>query len=92
MQIWFQKFAFFSLKSPSVTQRSISQENAFEKSKKSIDLSCNTIGLHNPFILIENNVQVFNIAKFEFKVIVEPMGKNTYLWLHNIYALKFGFR
>ena len=48
---------FFTVKSPSVTQRSVSQENAFKKEQKPVALFffCRTIGLNNSFTLIENN-------------------------------------
>ena len=35
MQIFLLNFTFFTSKSPCVTQRSVSQENAFKKSKNS---------------------------------------------------------
>ena len=74
----------FTVKLPSVTKRLVFQENAF---KKSNNLSAfffffffhKTIGSNNSFIPIENNFQVFKIAKFEFKVTVHCglWGKNT---------------
>ena len=49
-------FTFFTVKSPSVTQRSLSQENAFKKEQKRVDIfSRQTIGSNNSFTLIENN-------------------------------------
>ena len=48
---------FFTVKSPSVTQRSVSQENAFNK----------TIGSNNSFTLIEKENQVFKIAKCDLR-------------------------
>ena len=36
MQISLPNFVFFTLKSPSFTQRSVSQENAFKKNKKPV--------------------------------------------------------
>ena len=47
---------FFTVKSPSVTQRSVSYENAFKKSKNPSPLffSCKTIGSNNSFTLIES--------------------------------------
>ena len=61
---------FFTVKSPSVTQRSVSQENAFKKSKNPSPLFRKTIGSNNSFTLIENNFRFFKIAKFEFKVTI----------------------
>ena len=61
------EFAFFTVKSPSVTQRSVSQENAFKTSKKTP---------YNRKSLFYSNwkqSQVFKIAKFEFKVTVHPV-------------------
>ena len=48
-------FAFFTVKSPSVTQRSVSQENAYKKSLNTSPLFHKTIGSYNSFTLIENN-------------------------------------
>ena len=39
MQISLPKFAFFSIKSPNITQRSVSQENAFKKEQKPFGFS-----------------------------------------------------
>ena len=49
------QFAFLTAKSPSVTQRSVSQENAFKKSKHPSPFFRKTIGSNNSFTLIENN-------------------------------------
>ena len=46
---------FFTVKSPSVTQRSVSQENAFKKSKNPSPFFRKTVGSNNSFTLIENN-------------------------------------
>ena len=46
----------FTAKSPSVTQRQVSQENALKKSKKP---SLKTTGLNNSSTLIENNFMFF---------------------------------
>ena len=59
---------FFTVKSPSVTQRLVSQENAFKKSKNPLPFFSKTIGSSNSFTL--EQFQVFKIAKFEFKVTV----------------------
>ena len=48
-------FAFFTAKSPSDTQRSVSQENAYKKSKNPSPFLHKTIGSDNSFTLIENN-------------------------------------
>ena len=55
IQIFLTNFAYFTIKSPSITQRSVSQENAFKKSKNPLAFCCKTIGSNNSFILIENN-------------------------------------
>ena len=47
-------FAFSTVKSPSFTQRSVSQENAFNKSKNLSPFFRKTIDSNNPFTLIEN--------------------------------------
>ena len=61
-----------TVKSPNVrpTQRSVSQENAFKKSKNMLPFFRKTTGSNNSFTLIENNLRFFKIAKFEFKVTV----------------------
>ena len=46
---------FFTVKSPNITQRSVSQENAFEKSKNLSPFLRKTIGSNNHFTLIKNN-------------------------------------
>ena len=48
-------FAFSRAKSPSVTERAVSQENAFKKRKYSSPFLNKTIGLNNTFTLIESN-------------------------------------
>ena len=55
MQISLPNFMFFTVKSRSVTQRSVSQENVFKKSKNLSAFLCKTIGSNNSFTLIENN-------------------------------------
>ena len=52
VQIFFPNFAFFTVKLPSVTQRPVSQDNAF---KKPVAFFREAIGLNNSFTLIENN-------------------------------------
>ena len=54
----FPNFASFTLKSPSVTQKSVSQENAFKKSKTPSPFFRNTIGSNNSFTLIKNNFRI----------------------------------
>ena len=56
IQISLPNFAFFTIKSPSITQWSVSQVNAFKKSKNPSPLFRRTIGLNNCFTLIENNL------------------------------------
>ena len=45
----------FTVKSPSVTQRSVSQENAYKKSLNPSPFLHKAIGSDNSFTLIENN-------------------------------------
>ena len=61
---------FFTVKSPTVTQRSVSQENAFKKSKNPSPFLRKTIGSNIFFFSNWKQFQVFEIAKFEFKVTV----------------------
>ena len=70
-------FVFFTIKSPSVTERSVSQENAFKKSKNPSAIFCKTIGSNNNSVtVIENNFRFLRLQNFEFKVRVHwPMGK-----------------
>ena len=49
------QFGVFTVKSPSVTQRSVSQENAYKKSQNPSPFLHKTIGSDNSFTLIENN-------------------------------------
>ena len=58
---------FFTVKSHSVTQRSISQENVFKKSKNLSAFLRKTTGSNNSSTLIEKKFQVFQIGKFEIK-------------------------
>ena len=55
IKISLSNFAFFTVKSPSVTQRSVSQENAYKKSENPSPFLHKTIGSDNSFTLIENN-------------------------------------
>ena len=48
-------FAFFTVKSPIVTLRSVSLQNAFEKSKNPSPFFLKTIGSNNFFTLTEHN-------------------------------------
>ena len=73
---------FFTVKSLSVTQRSVSQENAFKKLQNPVAFffSLKTIGSNNSLTLIENNFGFFMIAKYEFKVTTlntEAYGQNA---------------
>ena len=49
------QFCEFTVKQPSVTQISVSQENAFKKSNNPSPFFRKTIGSNNSFTLIENN-------------------------------------
>ena len=51
----FPIFAFFTVKLPSVTKRSVSQENALQIAITYHFFFCKTIGSNNSFTLIENN-------------------------------------
>ena len=55
MTDFLSEFCVFSAKSPSVTQISVSQENAFQKSKRPSPFLHKTIGSNNSFTFIENN-------------------------------------
>ena len=60
---FFSQFCiFFFVKTPSVTQRSVSQENAFKKIKKPLPFFHRTISSNNSFTLIENNFWFFKIV------------------------------
>ena len=48
-------FEFFAAKSPSVTQRSVSQESVYKKSKNPSPFFRKTIGSYNYSTLTENN-------------------------------------
>ena len=57
----FPILVFFTVKSPSVTQRSVSRENAFKRLKESKNPSAflrKTIGSNYSFTLIENNFRL----------------------------------
>ena len=49
------QFCVFIVKSPSVTQRLVSQKNAYKKSSNPLPFLDKTIGSDNSFTLIENN-------------------------------------
>ena len=51
------QFCVFTVKSPSVTRRSVSQGNAFEKSKNPSHFLLKTVGSNNSFTLTENNLR-----------------------------------
>ena len=65
---------FFTVKSPSVTQRSVSKENAFEKSKNLLPFFLKTIGSNNSFTLIENN---FRFLRSNLLFLTMSKGINT---------------
>ena len=83
----FPNLHIFTPKSPSVTQRSVSQENAYKKSKNPSPFLRKTIGSNNSFTLIENDLRFLKIAKFEFKVTVHfsLWVKCTQLWALNLH-------
>ena len=67
---------FFSAKSPGVTQRSVSQENAFKKSKYPLPFLHKTIGSYNSFSLIENNFRFLRQLSFNSRYnILWSIGK-----------------
>ena len=76
----FPILCFFIMKTPSVTQRLVSQE----KSKPNWHFR-KIIGSNNSFPPIENNFMFFKIANVEFKVAVHSglWAKCTQLWLLN---------
>ena len=55
MQIYFPNFMFFTVKSPSVTQRLVCQEKAYKKEQKPVGFVRKTIGSNNSVTLLENN-------------------------------------
>ena len=61
-----------TVKSPSVTRRSVSQENALKRKKHQnpVTFFLKTIGSNNFVYSNSKQFQVFKIAKFEFKVTV----------------------
>ena len=73
MQVSLPNFALFTVKSPDVTQRSVSQEKRAKTCR--FFFSAKTIRSNNSFILIKKQFQVFKIAKFEFTVTLWPTGK-----------------
>ena len=58
IKILFPNFVSFTVKSPGITQRSVSQENAFKKSYNLSPIFCNTIDSNNYFTLIKNKFRV----------------------------------
>ena len=75
------KLCIFYCKITSITQRSVSQEKCYKKSK-SPSFFCKNIGSSNSFTLIKTNFRFFKIARFEFKVTVHCSlwAKCTQLW------------
>ena len=63
-------FFFFTTTSPSVTQRPVSQENTFKKSKKPVGFFFSQTMGSNDFLFQLKIISVFKLAKFEFKVTV----------------------
>ena len=82
-RISLSNFAFFTVKSPNVTQRSVSQENALRRAKtRRLFFPHKTIGSNNyftPALSSWNQFQVFKKAKFGFKVTVQGIafGQNA---------------
>ena len=60
-------FAFFTVKSPSVIQRSVFQENAFKKSKNPSAFLRKAEGSNNCLTLIENNFKLFRYRSLNSK-------------------------
>ena len=54
---------FFTIKSPSVTQRSVSQENAYKKSWNSSPFLRKAVGSDNDFTPIENNFRFWRYSE-----------------------------
>ena len=88
IQIFLPNFAFFSIKSPSITQRSVSQEKAFKKSKTHrfffsfFFFFLQNYGLKYLFYSNWKQLQVFEITKCELKVTIHYSlwAKCTQLW------------
>ena len=62
------QFCVSSAKLPSVPQRSVSQENAFKKSKNPSLFLAKTIGSNISFTLIENNFRFLRLVEFNVTV------------------------
>ena len=60
------KFCVFTVKTPSVTQRLISPQNACEKSKNPLSFPSQNMSSNNSFTLIENNLSLFFFYLFSF--------------------------
>ena len=68
-QISFPNFELFTVKSPGVTEISVSQENAFKKSKTRRFFR-NTVGSNDCFTLTENNFKLIAIVANRFGYII----------------------
>ena len=64
IQLSLPNFAFSRAKSPSVTYRSVSNENAYKKSKHPSPFLKKTIGSNNSFTLIENKLRFSRYLSF----------------------------
>ena len=62
-QFCFFFFFFFAVKLPSVTQRSVSQENAFKNSKNPLHFFRRTICSNNSLTVIENNIRFLTLKE-----------------------------
>ena len=86
IQISLPNFAFFTVKSPSITQRSVFKifsRKCFQKEQKPVAFLSQNYRLKKSFNFNWKQFQVFKIAKFEFKVTVHYYclwAKCTQLW------------
>ena len=59
---------FLNVKSPSVTQRSVSQDNAFKKSKNLLPFCRKTISSYNSFTLIKNSFRFLRLRSLNSRL------------------------
>ena len=98
-QISFPKFAFFTVKSPSVTQRSVSQENAFKKSKNSFLLpffflflfSLSSLLSFLSFFLFPLFLFLFPLFFFPFPFFSSPFSSSLFFSLSSLFLAPFFF-
>ena len=74
---------FFTVKSPSVTHRLVSQEMLVKRAKPIAFFSRNTIGSNNSFTLIENNFRFLRLWSLN-SIHYGLWAKCTQLWLLNM--------